>query len=55
MRRVKIDSWHENGNSIWFFIKGIEKSYVVPKEYIQSCQINAVDDFKKKFISMFDI
>jgi len=54
MSKIKIESWHENGNSIWFYIKGSNKSYSVPKEYVQSCQLEAVSEFKKKLKEMLD-
>lgn len=55
MARVKIETWRENGNSIWFFVKGDDKPYIVPKEYVQSCQLEAVHEFKQQIKNMLDI
>lgn len=53
----KIESWHSNGDSIWFYykskrVKGINKSTCVPKEYIEHCQRKAVHDFKIRLRDM---
>ena len=58
--KIPIESWHENGNTIWFYFKnspmrnGCKKSFQVPKEIIESIQLTAVSKFKEQLKELLE-
>lgn len=56
----KIESWHENGTSIWFYFKNAPKkhgcsiSHQVPKDIVAAIRESAVADFKQQLHDLME-